>query len=67
MNQSIPIVLAVSTEDKNRLEGKSAIALRHGGKIYAVIRNPEFYEHRKEERSSRQFGTSNPGHPYIKA
>ena len=26
----------------------------------------EFYEHRKEERCARQFGTTNPGHPYIK-
>lgn len=66
VNQSIPIVLPASTEDKNRLEGTAALALRYEGKLYAIIRNPEFYEHRKEERCSRQFGTSHPGHPYIK-
>ena len=31
----------------------------------AVITNPEFYEHRKEERCCRQFGLYNEGHPYI--
>ena len=30
------------------------------------MRNPEFYEHRKEERCGRQFGTTNHNHPYIK-
>ena len=32
----------------------------------AILRKPEFYAHRKEERCSRQWGTANPGHPYIK-
>ena len=31
-----------------------------------MIRDPEFYEHRKEERCARQFGTTNKEHPYIK-
>ncbi|GAB6028273.1 hypothetical protein CHUAL_002453 [Chamberlinius hualienensis] len=66
VNQSIPIVLAVSTQDKERLEGQPSVALRYEGKIYAILRYPEFYEHRKEERCCRQFGTSNIGHPYIK-
>ncbi|MCL4118771.1 UNVERIFIED_CONTAM: hypothetical protein GTU68_025204, partial [Idotea baltica] len=66
INQSIPIVLPCSTEDKNRLEGNTSLALKYKNKILAIIRNPEFYEHRIEERCSRQWGTSNPGHPYIK-
>lgn len=66
VNQSIPIVLAVSTDDKERLEKQAAVALRYEGKIYAILRYPEFYEHRKEERCCRQFGTSNIGHPYVK-
>lgn len=66
VNQSIPIVLPISNEDKERLEDCSAFALRYNGKSYAILRNPEFYEHRKEERCSRQFGTSNKNHPYIK-
>lgn len=64
-NQSIPIVLPVTTEDKNRLENEPAFALKHNGKVYAILRQPEFYPHRKEERCSRQFGTSCRGHPYI--
>ena len=65
-NQSIPIVLPVNTEDKERLEGSSAFSLSYEGKRIAILRTPEFYEHRKEERCSRQFGTSNTGHPYVK-
>ena len=65
-NQSIPIVLPVHTNDKNKLEQCAAFTLRYDGKPVAVLRNPEFYEHRKEERCSRQFGTSNIGHPYVK-
>ena len=65
-NQSIPIVLPVKTEDKERLEGSSAFSLSYDGKRIAILRTPEFYEHRKEERCSRQFGTANTGHPYVK-
>lgn len=65
-NQSIPIVLPVHTADKERLEGSAAFALAYEGKRLAILRTPEFYEHRKEERCSRQFGTSNQGHPYVK-
>ncbi|XP_070380627.1 bifunctional 3'-phosphoadenosine 5'-phosphosulfate synthase isoform X2 [Dermacentor albipictus] len=64
-NQSIPIVLPVTTEDKTRLENEPAFVLKHNGKVYAILRQPEFYPHRKEERCSRQFGTSCRGHPYI--
>ena len=65
-NQSIPIVLPVSTGDKNRLGSANAFALRYNGKPVAILRDPEYYEHRKEERVARQFGTTNQGHPYIK-
>lgn len=66
VNQSIPIVLPVQTADKERLEGKPAIVLTYNGHKVAIVRAPEFYEHRKEERCSRQFGSNNQGHPYIK-
>jgi len=65
-NQSVPIVLSVTTMDKQRLEGNTAIVLRYQGVPKAVLRNIELYEHRKEERCARQFGTTNPNHPYIK-
>uniref|UniRef100_A0A1B6E2A6 Uncharacterized protein n=1 Tax=Clastoptera arizonana TaxID=38151 RepID=A0A1B6E2A6_9HEMI len=66
VNQSIAIVLPVSTADKQRLDGSSAFALAHKNHICAILRNPQFYVHRKEERICRQFGTSHCGHPMIK-
>ncbi|XP_019529902.3 bifunctional 3'-phosphoadenosine 5'-phosphosulfate synthase isoform X2 [Aedes albopictus] len=65
-NQSIPIVLSVSDDDKKRHEGVSALSLSYDGRVVAILRKPEFYFQRKEERCARQFGTSNPNHPYIK-
>jgi len=65
-NQSVPIVLAVTAKDKQRVEGNTDLVLRYRGVVKAVLRNVEFYEHRKEERCARQFGTTNPNHPYIK-
>ena len=53
-------------DDKARLEGVSALTLRYNDEPKAILRNPEFFEHRKEERCARQFGTTNPNHPYIK-
>jgi len=66
INQSIPIVLAVSSGDKSRLEGSSAVCLKYNDREIAILRRPEFYFHRKEERCGWQFGTNNPGHPYVK-
>lgn len=65
-NQSIPIVLSVSAEDKTKLDGVSALSLSYEGRLVAVLRKPEFYYERKEERCSRQFGISNANHPYVK-
>lgn len=65
-NQSIPIVLAVTSQDKERLEKSSAIALKYNDKIIAILNNPEFYSHLKEERVCKVWGTSNPGHPVVK-
>ncbi|KOX68057.1 Bifunctional 3'-phosphoadenosine 5'-phosphosulfate synthase [Melipona quadrifasciata] len=66
VNQSIPIVLAIHTEDKERLNGLSAFTLKYKNKALAILRRPEFYLHRKEERCGWQFGTNNLGHPYVK-
>ncbi|KAK7122843.1 hypothetical protein R3I94_019828 [Phoxinus phoxinus] len=66
INLSVPIVLPVSKDDKERLEGFTAFALEFKGQKVAIMRNPEFYEHRKEERCARQWGTTCPQHPYIK-
>ena len=64
-SQSIPIVLPITTSDKERMEGVRAITLRYQGRARAILRHPEFYQHRKEERVARQFGTTNINHPYI--
>lgn len=66
VNQSVPIVLAVSTADKERLDGNFSITLRHKGEPLAILRRPEFYFHRKEERCGWQFGTTNRNHPSVK-
>ncbi|KFD49362.1 sulfate adenylyltransferase [Trichuris suis] len=66
INQSVPIVLPVSTEQKERLQNASSIALAYDGRIVAVLNDPEFYAHRKEERCARQFGTCHTGHPTVK-
>lgn len=66
ISQSIPIVLSLSSMDKDRLHDTSAIALYYQDLCYAILRKPEFYYNRKEERAARQFGTTNKDHPYIK-
>ena len=38
INQSVPIVLPVSNEDKERLSGAEALALRHKGEVVAIMR-----------------------------
>jgi len=67
INQSVPIVLPISTEEKERLETHGgAFAITYQGQAKAIVRSPEYYAHRKEERCARQFGMYNQGHPYIK-
>ena len=45
-NQSVHIVLAVTTMDKQRVEGNTDLVLRYRGVAKAVLRNVKFYEHR---------------------
>lgn len=71
LNQSIPIVLPISDEQKSRLVTAyggvvDSVRLVYNGELVAVLRDPEVYEHRKEERVHRQFGFSDPRHPTIK-
>merc|ERR1712142_409051 len=65
-NQSVPLVLPISTSDEEKLSECQRFTLRYNGEPKAILSNPEFYEHRKEERCARQFGMYNDGHPYIK-
>ncbi|CAH1991289.1 unnamed protein product [Acanthoscelides obtectus] len=66
INQSVAIVLPISTEDKERFAGVKSIGLYHKNDLYAILREPQIYYHRKEERCARQFGTTNRDHPHIK-
>ncbi|KAM3178151.1 hypothetical protein ACTXT7_003131 [Hymenolepis weldensis] len=65
-NLTIPIVLPVSEEDRNRLSTDfKHITLTYHQNVIAVLQNIEFYPHRKEERCSRIFGICDRGHPTI--
>ena len=65
VNQSVPIVCPATTAEKDALAGKDAIVLTYEGKALAIMRKPEFFEARKEERCCRQFGVHDVNHPYI--
>jgi len=65
-NQTIPIVLPCTTDEKERLKSSSTIALCYQNRFIALLKSPEFYSHRKEERCARVFGTTDIGHPHIK-
>lgn len=65
-NMSVPIVLAITKDDKTRLEGKPAVALKSPeGKPVAILRNFEIFDHNKEERCARTFGLTDARHPYA--
>ncbi|XP_068986488.1 bifunctional 3'-phosphoadenosine 5'-phosphosulfate synthase 2-like isoform X2 [Bombus flavifrons] len=66
INQSIPIVLPVSTEQKESYTAAPALTLKYKDRDIAILRRPEFFAHRKEERCSREFGTNDLGHPYVR-
>ena len=65
-NQSVPIVLAISAADKDRVAGAKAFALKYEGRLVAILRDPEVFPHKKEERAARTFGLTHEGHPYVK-
>lgn len=66
VNQSIPIVLPITDQQKEALQGVSKIRLSYEGKLVAVLSDPEIYPHRKEERVSRKFATNDTRHPTVK-
>jgi 3'-phosphoadenosine 5'-phosphosulfate synthase len=63
---SIPIVLPISADDKARLGECPEFVLTYNGRKVAILQDPEFFEHRKEERCSRVWGTASAKHPHIK-
>lgn len=66
---SVPITQDVTREQREELKGEKKIALRCpqvlNNAVLAVIENPVFYDNRKEEISTRFFGTFSHKHPKI--
>ena len=77
-NQTIPIVLAISNEQKSLVENIPngncgdhdhiirGVTLKYQDKIIAILDNYEIFPHRKEERAASIYKTTNCGHPSIK-
>ena len=65
VNQSIPITLDVSSGDRERLIDSPRIALCSNGTPVAILIDPEFYVHQKEERVARTVGLTHVGHPTV--
>ena len=65
---SVPITLSVTDEQKRALENESSIALTCkaiSDQPLAIIHKPEFFENRKEEISTKTFGTRSLKQPKI--
>ena len=65
---SVPITQSVSKDEYETLKGEKKIAIKCtklANDVIAVIENPTFFDNRKEEISSRTFGTSSGKHPKI--
>ncbi|XP_019174502.1 PREDICTED: ATP sulfurylase 2 [Ipomoea nil] len=66
VNMSLPIVLAIDDEAKERIGGSSDVALvGPADDFIAILRSVEIYKHNKEERIARTWGTTAPGLPYV--
>ncbi|KAJ0971015.1 hypothetical protein J5N97_018974 [Dioscorea zingiberensis] len=66
VNMSLPIVLAIGDEEKERVGGARDVALvGPEGDLVAILRRIEIYKHNKEERIARTWGTTAPGLPYV--
>ncbi|XP_010536356.1 PREDICTED: ATP sulfurylase 2 [Tarenaya hassleriana] len=66
VNMSLPIVLAIDDETKERVGSSENVALvGPDGDIIGSLRSIEIYKHNKEERIARTWGTTAPGLPYV--
>mmetsp|Transcript_7057 Transcript_7057/g.5304 ORF Transcript_7057/g.5304 Transcript_7057/m.5304 type:complete len:347 (-) Transcript_7057:51-1091(-) len=62
---SVPITQHVTAEQKEALKNEEKVALKYNGQIVAVIEKPVFFDNRKEEISTRTFGTQSLKHPKV--
>ena len=66
VNMSVPIVLAIDDEQKQRVGGSTRVALVDSDdNAVAILSDIEIYKHPKEERIARTWGTTAPGLPYV--
>ncbi|KAG9132730.1 hypothetical protein Leryth_014010 [Lithospermum erythrorhizon] len=66
VNMSVPIVLAIDDEQKERIGQSGSVALVDGhDHIIAILKDIEIYKHNKEERIARTWGTTALGLPYV--
>lgn len=66
VNMSLPIVMAIDDEAKERIGGSSDVALfGPDGNLAAILKSIEIYKHNKEERIARTWGSTAPGLPYV--
>ena len=65
---SVPITQSLSKDEYESLKNEKKIALKCSKvspNALAIIENPVFFENRKEEISTRTFGTSSTKHPKV--
>ncbi|EPS57925.1 hypothetical protein M569_16891, partial [Genlisea aurea] len=66
VNMSVPIVLAIDDAQKSRIGSSTAVALvDENDDFVAILSSIEIYNHNKEERIGRTWGTTAPGLPYV--
>ncbi|XP_016453634.2 ATP sulfurylase 2 [Nicotiana tabacum] len=66
VNMSLPIVLAIDDEDKEKIGASCDVALvGPNDDLVGILRSIEIYKHNKEERIARTWGTTAPGLPYV--
>ncbi|KAL8240086.1 hypothetical protein R6Q59_013441 [Mikania micrantha] len=66
VNMSLPIVLAIDDETKEKIGDANEVALVGPDlNTVAILRSIEMYKHNKEERIARTWGTTAPGLPYV--
>ncbi|KAG8632357.1 ATP sulfurylase 2 [Manihot esculenta] len=66
VNMSLPIVLAIDDETKDRIgSSKNVVLVAPDGDLIGILRSIEIYKHNKEERIARTWGTTAPGLPYV--
>ncbi|CDP07415.1 unnamed protein product [Coffea canephora] len=66
VNMSLPIVLAIDDETKEKIGGSTDVALTGpNDALVGILRRIEIFKHHKEERIARTWGTIAPGLPYV--